>query len=464
MKKLVLLLAIPLALMAQVEVDTVIDVGHCLYGGYYIPELDKLYAMCASRVVVLNCSTWQRIAEFPADAPYGGGRFAWNPDRHKLYVKFNYIMDSTLVVDVAADTAWWILPGYKDIEYVASEDLLYGTPWDTDAVWALDCATDTVVKSIESPIPGYGMGNLTWDSVHDRVYVNVSSWGGTPHMAVYDVSTDALLALFRTGCVPPLKLTFHHERHKAYSISGVGFGAPSRAGVIDTDSLGFIRLFPFTCGGDYFSNLHRGPVSINSLMNKVYIGGNRGSGPLPTSCTLFVLDCATDSIVKEVEFRGRGAHTYVVWIPWSNRVYYDADDRFHMAVLDCENDSVIIPELTLPGQHWAPMDLLLDPIRERIFAIGADTTAIHVLRDVEPGVAEGQLQAARPPAPLRIRPNPARNQFWLGGSDRAELYVPDGRRVAVLWPGVNDVARLSRGVYFARSPGGGKSARLVLVE
>ncbi len=463
-KKLLPLLALPLCLFAQVEVDTIIDLGRCIYGGHYIPELNKLYAMGPYWVVALDCSTWQKTAEFPTDAPYGGTKYIWNPLRHKLYVSINYLMDSTLVIDAVTDSAWWIRPGFKDIEYVASKDLLYGTPWNRSDLWILDCATDTVVRTIEPPVPDYGMGTLTWDPVNDRVYVNVSSWGGTPHMAVYDVPTDSLLALFPLGCVPPLKLSFHPERHKAYSVSGVGFGGPPGAGVIDTDSPVRINLLPFKSHGYFFSNLHRGPVSTNFLMDKVYFGGNSGTGPLPRSCTLFVVDCATDSIIKEIEFRGRGAHTYVVWVPWSNRVYFDADDRFHAAVLDCETDSLIVPELVLPGQDWAPADILLDPIRERIFAIAADTTAIHVLRDVTSGLAEGQVPAGFPPMLPLVHPNPARNLIWLGSDDRVMLYSPDGRSAACLNPGVTDVARLPRGVYFGRCPGSSRSVRLVLVD
>lgn len=454
----------PSCVLAQVEIDTIVDLGRCITSGHYILEMNKLYAMGPHWVVGVDCSTWQKTAEFPTDAPYGGTIYAWCSAQHKLYVSINPLMDSTLVIDALSDSAWWIRPGFCDIEYVASHDLLYGTPWNAKELWALDCATDSVVKTITSPIPDVGLGNLTWDSVHGRMYVNVSGWGGAPRMAVYDVSTDSLLALFPTGCAPPLKLTFYAEKGKAYSVSGEPFGGPCRAGVMKTDSPDTILLLPFQAYGFDFSNLHRGPVALNTLMDKVYIGGNMGPGPLPGSCTLFVLDCATDSIIKEIVFTGRGVHTYVTWIPWSNRVYYDADDRFHMAVLDCETDSVINPELVLPGQVWAPADLLLDPIRERILAIAADTTAIHVLREVPMGHVEEQVPRAAPSMQPRLQPNPARNSVRLGFDGPLVLFCPDGRRAGRLVPGVNDVAALPRGVYFGRYPGSDRSVRLVLVE
>ena len=128
MRFLILLLAAPLCLSAQVEVDTVVELGHNLYNGRYIPELNRLYVMARDRVIALDCSTWQKTAEFPTDAPGGGCRFAWNPVRNKLYVALKYTginsLDSTLVIDVTADTAWWIAPRYDDLAYSASWDRL----------------------------------------------------------------------------------------------------------------------------------------------------------------------------------------------------------------------------------------------------------------------------------------------------------------------------------------------------
>jgi hypothetical protein len=65
---------------------------------------------------------------------------------------------------------------------------------------------------------------------------------------------------------------------------------------------------------------------------------------------------------------------------------------------------------------------------------------------------------------FRLRPNPARNSVHLAGSETAELYAPDGRKVAALAPGRNDVRQLARGVYFVRRQDTSESTRLVLVR
>ncbi|MFO7675084.1 MAG: T9SS type A sorting domain-containing protein [bacterium] len=80
------------------------------------------------------------------------------------------------------------------------------------------------------------------------------------------------------------------------------------------------------------------------------------------------------------------------------------------------------------------------------------------------GIAEGRGPGPRPAAPLRVAPNPARSLLRLSGTEGVGLYAPDGRRVALLQPGENDVRHLARGVYFVRRQDTGESARLVLVR
>jgi hypothetical protein len=464
-KLLLLALAAQLAAEAQVAIDTVVRPGFRLYScASYLPDLDKLYVTAPYRVVAFDCSTWQVCAEFATDAPPGSctAYYAWNPLRRKLYVSFNTsLVDSMLVICPDADTAKWIPFDFKDIQYVGSEDLMYGTPWRSPGggpgtdLCALDCSADTVVKVIHCPVPGYELRCVSWDSVRDRVYSGVFALNNPGYLAVFDVAADSLLELLALDCLSPLKLNFHYRLHKAYFISEAGFGAPGRAGVVDLDSLSLVRLFPPEASGYYFNH---GPVAVNTLLDKAYFGGNTGRGPLPTTCTLLVVDCATDSVIKNIEYRGRGSHRYVAWVPWSNRLYFTADEASHMTVIDCRNDSVIVPELILPGQMLSALNVLLDPIRERIFALGADTAAIYVLRDVPPGVTETPEPEWREPypGPTIVRDvlvwsatTPSlRNAGDIALQSGASLLDIAGRKVMELAPGPNDVRHLSPGVYF----------------
>uniref|UniRef100_A0A7C4GFP5 T9SS type A sorting domain-containing protein n=1 Tax=candidate division WOR-3 bacterium TaxID=2052148 RepID=A0A7C4GFP5_UNCW3 len=85
-------------------------------------------------------------------------------------------------------------------------------------------------------------------------------------------------------------------------------------------------------------------------------------------------------------------------------------------------------------------------------------------RIVPGGVTEGRDPRLEVASPLRLFPNPARNRVRLAGAEDAVLFTPDGRRVAALSPGGNDIRHLAPGVYFCRVTKTSESVRLVLVE
>ena len=102
MKKLLLLL-VPLALFAQVEIDTVLRLPTSNLGrGFFIPELNKLYVDdYPDGYFVLDCSTYQLRPNVPG---VNLDHYSWNWRRQKLYVTYGNGPDSTQVIDVAADT------------------------------------------------------------------------------------------------------------------------------------------------------------------------------------------------------------------------------------------------------------------------------------------------------------------------------------------------------------------------
>ncbi len=171
MKRLLLVL-VPVLLLAQVEIDTVIrlptsNLGH----GFFIPELNKLYVKGQDQYFVLDCSTYQVKAQIPR--PYGMGltRYSWNWRRQKLYANTNPLPDSTLVIDAAADSVIGWLTVSTEIHtpqvYTSDLDLLYKPTRDT--CYAFDCAADTVARRI--PPPGVCLQQASWDSVGRKVYL-----------------------------------------------------------------------------------------------------------------------------------------------------------------------------------------------------------------------------------------------------------------------------------------------------
>ncbi|MEO0077454.1 MAG: hypothetical protein ABIK86_00440 [candidate division WOR-3 bacterium] len=443
-----LLLLVPLSLLAQVEVDTVIRLHSRVWGGHYVPELNKLYLCADSKIIVADCSAYQVKTEIPYPGDPGPGRFTWNPDRQKLYFSANSLPETLFVIDAAADTAvaQVYCPAPWNSVYAPNVDRLYyrqGRPLRSLAV--LDCATDSVVQEIPPPAEPYSFGDVSWDSLHKKVYASLVVFGYPTLLAAVDVCTDSLWLLDVPNINFAQGLVFNHARHKAYYV-----GSPLVAICTDGDTV--IKVLSVGTPGIEFDE----PVALNTRDDKLYVSG---FGPV-----LRVIDCATDSVVKTIPYPAAWPACIVRWVPWSNRIYcgnsaYRCDTT--LWVLDCATDSFIAG---LDLGEYDPFGIQLDPIRQRIFAIGADTLTVHVLRDLPDDVAEEPGRKPAAAVPLRVLPSPARDRVWLEGADKAVLFTPDGRRVATLTYGSNYVRHLSRGVYFVRCPERRESKRVVLVE
>jgi hypothetical protein len=136
-------------------------------------------------------------------------------------------------------------------------------------------------------------------------------------------------------------------------------------------------------------------------------------------------------------------------------------------VLDCNTDSVIVPKLQLG--HKVALDIQLDPIRERIFVIGADSGTIHVLRDTGYAGITGTTPTGQRPAPglrLQMSSGGCEVSYSVASPGRVALSVYDlmGREVrqlvaeeqsigehSAVWNGTDrNGAAVARGVYFVR--------------
>jgi len=111
---------------------------------------------------------------------------------------------------------------------------------------------------------------------------------------------------------------------------------------------------------------------------------------------------------------------------------------------------------------WHPRYLGLHRYQFAFTATG-DTTPSRELWVVD-SVGIGEPPA--PPGPVapsqKLWPNPCRGRVWFEDRGPASLYAPDGREVAVLRPGSNDL-RVTPGVYFVRA-GPSANHRLVVTR
>jgi hypothetical protein len=384
-------LLVPMALLAQVAVDTVIRLPTKLGQAFFVPELDRLYTMPAygnSDLFVVDCSTYSLETQIPIGVAGSHTHFSWSSPRRKLYVVANPNIDSTLVIDATADSVIDTLgvphEWYNDV-YLSDIDARFKPGEDT--LYKYDCSTDTVTRRL--PVVSTC---ASWDSVGRKLYVGQ---GNLEKLYVYDYLNDSCLDVIDVSAVTattPDAVVFSRTHRRGY-VSSFQFEplGPDNLGIIDTERDTLLRVLPVRIQEGLYSQ-----VAVNERDGKVYVTDCDGATGTPD--TMWVIDCATDSVLKKFECVRRGhANMCIRWVPWSNRVYLvNTNPAVNMGsslvVIDCNTDSVIVSGmLTTAG---VIRDIQLDPVRERIFVVGVDSHYVYVLRDVESGVADEMVSTS----------------------------------------------------------------------
>jgi DNA-binding beta-propeller fold protein YncE len=462
-----LLLLVPLALFAQVQVDTIIRLPHypdphpygsTLRTAAYLPELNKLYvAVDTGRYLVVDCSTYQ-VGDSISTEMYGGADYAWNWRRQKLYTLCRGVMSSTLVIDAAADTIIRLLHVCFKMPsqvYLSDVDRLYKASVET--LYAFDGATDSVVRQVTL---GGNSTNATWDSAGRKLYVGQ---GNQMELYVYDYVADSVMKVIDVRGVSasqPDDLLFDKACHKAYLAPFQAEPGPANVGIIDTERDTMVGVLPVRIWRGL-----RSSVAVDERDHKVYLADIDPDGKPDT---LWVVDCATDSVLRKIEYQQQGGGTWLIrWVPWSDRLYFvlETRDTSYIRVLDCKTDSFIGTRVT--PSSWPIQDIQLDLVGQRVFVVGVDTNNIYVLRDTGYGVVESNPSGPRPSA-LRVQMMPGwfDVRYSVASPCRVDLSVYDltGREVrrlvaekqsagqhSVVWDCENDRhSSVPRGVYFIR--------------
>ncbi len=444
MRRLVLLL-IPVALFAQqVVVDTVIRFPGEVGNGCFFPELNKLYVdNYPNGYFVLDCSTYQLKPEIPAQAFLD--HYSWDWRDQKLYVLSNPSPDSTIVVDVAADSVIGCLADCRDVfcdAYLSDIDVRFKPARET--LYEYDCRNDAIKRRL----PIFSTC-ASWDSVGRKLYVGQGADG---RLYVYDYLRDSCLKVIDVSAIPatePDACVFSHKYRRAYVSSYQMDIGPDYVGILDTDRDTLLRVLPVRLENGLYRS-----VVVNDSDGKAYMTDCDGWYGHPD--TMWVVDCATDSVLKKFECTHEGrAEICIRWVPWSNRIYLiDASpDSVHggsLVVVDCNTDSVIVPGMLLGGNLY---DIQLDPIRRRIFVTG-DTDKVFVLHDS--GYAAVQETPNAEGRAMNVSPTIVRGVLSLRGATSHKLQAASlldiaGRKVLDLRLGANNVQGLAPGAYFVRS-------------
>jgi hypothetical protein len=364
-KKLLLAL-VPLAVFAQVEIDTIIRLPVGLRQGAYLQDLNKLY-LCSyafDQFLVLDCSTYQLKTRIPVQGD-GEYRYTYNWRRQKLYVTFGEGPESTLVIDAAGDSILRWLDVYREFRsdvYLSDLDVRFKPAVDT--LYEYECDADTIIR--RWPIH---CTYASWDSVGRKLYVGQGSYA---RLYVYDYLADSCLKVIDVGAINTRMsdaCMFNYEYHRAYVSHWHADWTDQEVGIIDTERDTLVRVL--SANAEYGLYTH---VAVDQRDGKAYIASYPD--------TMWVVDCATDSVLKKFEC-GDGGRTAscIRWVPWSNRIYlinWLGGERY-LVVIDCNTDSIIKSDMYLGNRCY---DIQLDPVHQRIFLIGApDTNSITVLRD-----------------------------------------------------------------------------------
>jgi DNA-binding beta-propeller fold protein YncE len=439
------------AAMAQ-TLDTVVRFPYEVRELFHVPEGNKLYVTAYVRdsgtdhVYILDCATMAVRRETPTGTSHADGdhRAAWCPPHDKVYMglgRKGYPDTAGLgVIDNATDSMVRRLPvgvHYGGIAYVPTSDKLYAAtqgPSQGGTITAVDCAADTVLKTITLPDywPGYF---AVWDSAGEKVYFGGGGWSNGNRVTVVDCRTDTVVAVIRARVSDPCVAAYNPLRRKLY----VGADAYFGVSVIDCAADSVIRRFDGIWTEDFCV-----PVYCDTE-DKVYWPSYPSSG---YQDTINVIDCATDSVIRRIPAPGGSIVHYCAYAPWDNRLYVVSDCSLGnlLTVYDCRTDSII-------GQTRfgvSAREIVCNPIDHRIYVSDFWDSAVYVFREDLQPVAE-EPEHGSDGLGARVWPNPARDWLWVRGQGQFILYSASGQRLLALVPGRNLLPHnLADGVYFVR--------------
>jgi DNA-binding beta-propeller fold protein YncE len=343
----------------------------------------------------------------------------------KFYTRGGPDSENLVVIDVATDSVLrrlplpGALPEPQTLVYHSTTNRLYIVANDDGrTVIVLNCAND----SFEKLIPDVGVGRAVWDSLEDKLYVD-NHTTGLDRAIVIDCSTNTVIDTV-DDCPEAYYAVSFARRHRLYCPGEWG-----SVGIVNTETDSLVTILPIQ------TDPYRAMLVCNEQEDKLYIGG-RPNG-VPSGDSVYVLDCAGDSVRAAVEIDSYCGIASVALAPWSNRLYCLSvtNGDAGLSVLDCATDSVV-GRTRIQVQYGAGT-LAAHPDNHRIYLAAYWESCVYVFRDEPNGVTEPR---ASTPPPCRPGVTWHRSGdgivISLGGRPecRLEVTVHDlsGRRVRTL--------------------------------
>ncbi|MFO7651887.1 MAG: YncE family protein [bacterium] len=316
----------------------------------------------------------------------------------------------------------------QNMAYSEERDLLYVVRYDAGQVDVFDAAVDTVVASIGmSPA---GSIQAVWNRASGRLFC--ANQAGR-YVAVVDCSTNSIVRAWQLG-VSLRGLLSSCRDGRTYASSARALHVLNATGDSLVATVAVAAFWPT-------------PLVHYPRLDRLYVMDlNLGQGS--------VVDCPTNTVIDSLP---------------STAVYDAVCDtlRGKLYVIDRSTDQVLVYRLA-DNVHLSsiqlgrsPVCMAWNPIDSRVYVSDQMDNVVFVIRDTSTAVAEEATDSVVQRASSRIVHGvldlPATG---VGRQASSVLVNAAGSKVANLRPGLNDVSRLSSGVYFIRRLGPSEPADL----
>jgi YVTN family beta-propeller protein len=344
----------------------------------------------AENIIVLDGATDRKIARIPVEAL----RLGFDPTDNKVYALGG---ESLHVIDAQTNAVIRSLPcGYYDdqepsLAYCPVGNKMYYLAPDLGGIGVIDCSSDSLAGTIPVSDPYFPLA-LVYNPVRNKLYC--ADIGEEVH--VIDCATDSVIKVmvleghypgYRPICYDPDDDRIYCLGNGAYVIDCATDSVIKRVGDYSywdclynpvqhsVYCLNDWSIERIDCASDSVVKTIWLPdrrdalgLSYNPVSNKLYCGSYRNS--------VFVVDCATDSIVAEARVVYIGARNRFCCNTRDNKVYCAHGEEGRVSVIDGVTNEVTA---IVPTTHHKPGEPLYVPARDRVYCVDGLAGSILVI-------------------------------------------------------------------------------------
>jgi YVTN family beta-propeller protein len=314
---------------------------------------NKVYIASVERlcITVIDGMTNQVVTTIPL--PTNPVALTYNPTNNKIYCAVNTVSypqtprsSWVLIIDGEQDIVTDTIPVGRDVRNLVlnpSNNKLYVANRADHNISVIDCSINQVIRTVD--IPGYLPMYFAYNSTNNRILVYHFYTPDSGRCAsIIDGNADTVIATTRFsggGYIydEPGKAEWNPVNNKYY------VGSPiNTIAVIDGSTNQLLKII------DVSLSMHHPNILVNQAENKIYIqNGN-----------IWVIDGANDSIIESIP----AGVTTAVLNPLRNKIYgTNPNYADKLAVVDCQTDSVI-KEMVIGG--WVS-GAFYHPIRNKLY-------------------------------------------------------------------------------------------------